>query len=198
MDAIGNAIETFRVRKGLSEMEMAILIQGKKGKRGDAGHETRSEFWSTITRSVQGRTMCSIFNYVRRITNPLGKQGKWLEVEDDALLAAVKELGNDWKNISTLVHRTGDDCRVRYTNFLMIKNCDTGPWTEADERLLLEAMIPYPDTGKGHPWLLIAAAFVSSTGGKRTRNQIRDKWYVIRCSVHALTPLGSTTSPAGP
>jgi len=174
---LNNAIEQYRTQHNLSQRDLERLIFNSRQMKGHSG------FWTTITSTLPHRDFKSVNARVRRIYNPLGRQGQWTEHEDNKLLAAVNSLGASWEKAGRLVGRTGQDCKDRYRNHLACEEAHAfGKWSEEEEVHLTRVVTELTDESRDHVrqtdfWMDVQ----KKMGNMRTRQQCRDKW------VHSLS-----------
>ncbi|KAF9468976.1 hypothetical protein BDZ94DRAFT_1231965 [Collybia nuda] len=98
-----------------SEAELARL---------KAAAEAYGNNWTEVAACIPGRTneQCRE-RWTEYLNMSTGKEA-WTEGEDEALIDAVKNLGNQWKAISKNLgkDRTGAQCRLRYEKLKRLKN----------------------------------------------------------------------------
>ncbi|KAL0573974.1 RNA polymerase I enhancer binding protein [Marasmius crinis-equi] len=169
---LDNAIENYRIAKGLTDEQILELIFTKEDKNKD------STFWSEITAAVPLRPIISVYHHVRRKRNPLQKQGKWMPAEDDKLREAVSTLGQQWEKISLIVGRRAPDCRDRWRNHISGNDERvTGKWSKEEEEKLIKIVEDMTVKRGGSLddevfWGNVSALM----GNKRNRQQCRIKW----------------------
>ncbi|OBZ70249.1 Cyclin-D-binding Myb-like transcription factor 1 [Grifola frondosa] len=147
------AIEHYRICKGLTEDQLtAIIFSKEKG---------RDSFWSEITSALHLRPIIAVYHHVRRTRHPLKQQGRWVPAEDDLLLQAVVELGQQWEKIS---ERNRD---LRHS----------GHWTKGEEAELTQIVTEMTvEQGKDIDNDIFWGVVSDRMGGKRGRQQCRIKW----------------------
>ncbi|KAI0797040.1 hypothetical protein C8Q75DRAFT_222797 [Abortiporus biennis] len=171
---IANSIEKFRVNYGMTQEDIVNLIFAKEKS------ETRETFWTEVTSSVVLRPLIAVYHYIRRKYHPLNRQGKWMPSEDDVLRQAVADHGYQWEKISEIVGRMSGDCKDRYKNHLEPKESvrNSGFWTVEEEneltRIVVEMTIQQgkQDIDNDIFWGIVS----EKMGGKRGRQQCRNKW----------------------
>uniref|UniRef100_A0A5S6QYD1 snRNA-activating protein complex subunit 4 n=1 Tax=Trichuris muris TaxID=70415 RepID=A0A5S6QYD1_TRIMR len=91
--------------------------------------------WKNVTHSVGAP---NVRKCVRRYGSLKARHGKWSAEEDDRLLKAVAEYGNNcWTQIAAAVHtRTDTQCRNRYVYCLSV-NSKEGAWSRLEDELLM-------------------------------------------------------------
>ncbi|KZV87371.1 hypothetical protein EXIGLDRAFT_620771 [Exidia glandulosa HHB12029] len=172
-NAIREAIEKYRVEHNLTQDELTDLIFRKH-----KGGEASDGFWQEATLAVPQRGVTGVYHYVKRQYHPLGKQGKWSDDEDEALLHAVGDLGQAWEKVSEQVGRPASDCRDRYRNHLVHRDSRVvGKWSAEEEaeltRIVREQTL---DKGKSADSDVFWSVVSEKMGNKRSRQQCRMKW----------------------
>lgn len=100
----------------------------------------------------------------------LHPRAKFTESEDQRLKALVRGLGADWDAIAEeMSGRNPRQCRERWM-FYLSPDVVNGPWTEAEEALLLDKC-----DENGHDWRTIAAFFPT-----RTPINVKNRWNLIQ------------------
>ncbi|KAI0940048.1 hypothetical protein AcV5_001259 [Taiwanofungus camphoratus] len=164
------AIERYRVTKGLTHDQLSNIIFAKE--------KGRDSFWPEITSALHLRPIIAVYHHVRRTYHPLKQQGRWMPAEDEILLQAVNEVGQQWERISERVGRMSSDCRDRYRNHLQNRDIrHSGPWTKEEEeeltRIVTEMTI---EQGKDVDNDIFWGVVSQRMGGRRGRQQCRIKW----------------------
>lgn len=167
---LNTAVENYRVSRGLSQEQLNEIIFSRE--RG------RDTFWSEITSSLHLRPIIAVYHHVRRTRHPMGQQGKWMPTEDDLLIQAVADLGQQWEKVSQRVGRMSSDCRDRWRNHLQDRgNRRSGAWTKEEEEELTRIVTEQIAQRGGDIDNDIFWGVVSQRmGGKRGRQQCRIKW----------------------
>ncbi|KAG7096766.1 hypothetical protein E1B28_004177 [Marasmius oreades] len=169
---LDNAIENYRIAKGLTDDQLVEHIFAKDDKSKD------TSFWSEIAGSVPLRPIISVYHHVRRKRNPLQKQGKWLPAEDDKLREAVRNLGQQWEKVSLIVGRRAPDCRDRWRNHLQgDEERISGKWTKEEEEKLIQIVEDMTvKRGRTLDDEVFWGDVSSRMGNTRNRQQCRIKW----------------------
>ncbi|KAJ8086812.1 RNA polymerase I enhancer binding protein [Marasmius tenuissimus] len=169
---LDNAIENYRIAKGLTYDQLLDMIFQKQDKDKD------NSFWSEITLAVPLRPIISVYHHVRRKRNPLQKQGKWMPAEDDKLREAVASMGQQWEKVSLIVGRRGSDCRDRWRNHISgSEERVTGKWSKEEEEKLIKIVEDMTvKRGKSLDDEVFWGNVSALMGNKRNRQQCRIKW----------------------
>ncbi|EJD36576.1 hypothetical protein AURDEDRAFT_117052 [Auricularia subglabra TFB-10046 SS5] len=171
--AVKTAVEKYRTEHNLTEDELQDLIFAKFKRDG-----SQSEFWTSIALQVPQRPLVAIYHWVKRVYNPLSKQGRWSADEDNAVIDAVGALGQAWEKVSERVGRTASDCRDRWRNHLHNRDSrNMGVWTPAEEadltRIVREMTL---DQGKTADSDIFWTEVARRMDNRRSRQQCRVKW----------------------
>ncbi|TFY83059.1 hypothetical protein EWM64_g953 [Hericium alpestre] len=166
-----NALETYRAQHGLAEDQLQELIFAKDT-------QAKNMFWSEITSAVHLRPIIAVYHYVRRRYHPMQARGKWMPTEDDNLVQAVAELGQQWEKVSSRVGRRAGDCRDRWRNHLEHRAANvSGPWTKQEEDMLTQIVTEMTiDQGKDMDSDVFWGVVSQRMGNTRGRQQCRIKW----------------------
>jgi len=123
------------------------------------------------------RPIKNVFIHVRRVWEPVAKQGPWSGHEDEKLERAIQELGHTWDAISKRIGRSPANCRDRYRNHLIHRTeRRRGAWSPQEFQELttiVTSMISEKGgIAAGISWTAVAARM----GHKRNGQQCRNKW----------------------
>ncbi|GAA5914271.1 hypothetical protein JCM6882_003676 [Rhodosporidiobolus microsporus] len=125
-----STLEAFRDRHDMAQDELVTLMTTKRTDKSTpkdsaaakAAAAASNEAWELVARALGDRSLLAIYNHVNRLFAPSisgASVGRWTAEEDEALRAAVRELGNQWEEIGKRVgSRTGGGCRDRWTKQL--------------------------------------------------------------------------------
>ncbi|KAF6762096.1 nucleolar protein [Ephemerocybe angulata] len=167
-----DAIEAYKKVNSLSDEQMQDVIFPKNEKVKD------NAFWTGITKAVPQRPIIAVYHHVRRKHHPMKHQGAWEKHEDDALKAAVADLGQAWEKVSPRVGRMASDCRDRYRNHILGRETRVaGAWSKEEEaeltRIVTDMTIKQGrDIDNDVFWSRVSHLM----GGRRGRQQCRIKW----------------------
>jgi len=164
------AIDHYCVTKGITAEQLSEIIFSKE--RG------RDSFWPEITSALHLRPIIAVYHHVRRTRHPLSQQGKWMPSEDDLLVQAVSEFGQQWEKVSFKVGRMSSDCRDRWRNHLQDRGTrQSGPWSKEEEEELTQIVTEMTvEKGKDIDNDIFWGVVSRRMGGKRGRQQCRIKW----------------------
>jgi hypothetical protein len=96
--------------------------------------------WSVIAAHLPGRTAMDCLLRWRRCLDPRISRAPWSPLEDEKLKELVSVHGRRWSLISQLMGNRSDiQCLQRWT-YKHNPNIRRGPWTESEDRALLEAI----------------------------------------------------------
>jgi hypothetical protein len=132
--------------------------------------------WIRVAEMIDGRTnnQCRK-RWVDNLDPSVScNSGKWTRGEDAFLAVAVKQFGNEWSAVATLVPgRTNIQCRQRWARGLDPENGGDGSgelkarkWTPAEDAKLADAAEKF-----GNEWTAVAALVPG-----RTNAQCRQRW----------------------
>lgn len=76
-------------------------------------HEQYGTKWSTIARSIPGRTDDACSKRYREALDPSLKKDEWTPEEDEKLLEVFGRIGGKWGQIGQEMQRSGLGCRNR-------------------------------------------------------------------------------------
>ena len=76
-------------------------------------YEKYGSKWSTIARSIEGRTDDACSKRYREALDPSLKKDEWSTEEDERLLEVWRRIGGKWGQIGQEMQRSGLGCRNR-------------------------------------------------------------------------------------
>ncbi|KIY49371.1 hypothetical protein FISHEDRAFT_12500, partial [Fistulina hepatica ATCC 64428] len=166
-EQLDTALRQYQKGHWLSDEQLRDLIFVKKGRD--------TSFWSTLTMAVPQRPLSAIYAHVRRTHHPLAMQGKWTGDEDQLLIQAITDLGQQWERVSERVGRMAGDCRDRYRNHIVYRATKAGAWEPHEEEELIRIVAEMQE-GKDLDNDIFWTAISQKMNGTRTRTQCRAKW----------------------
>lgn len=112
----------------------------------------------------------------------------WTPEEDACLRALVEEHGEQaWALVASRMphERNNKQCRERWRNHLR-PACNKGPWTEEEDRLILERVQEH-----GTKWAKISGLYLPD----RPENDIKNRWHIL-IRMHSHGTAGGGPPPA--
>jgi hypothetical protein len=124
--------------------------------------------WVAVAALVPGRTNERCRHRWVNSLNTSRKMGKWTPEEDAKLIDAVKEHGNYWPQVATLVPgRTTAQCRYRWAGSLDLNSKrKMGKWTAEEDAKLTSAVQKH-----GNYWVFVAMLVPG-----RNNKDCRSRW----------------------
>ena len=119
--------------------------------------------WNAVAHHVPGRTPSQCAHRFKKSADPTIHKGAWSEQEDQALLKAVHNIGEEWAKIrdsNVVPGRTDMQLRDRYYNALSMSH-SKGPWTRTEDELLRQGYNMY-----GQQWTLVSEHVQTRTDGQ--------------------------------
>ncbi|XP_037055036.1 cyclin-D-binding Myb-like transcription factor 1 [Peromyscus leucopus] len=164
-DILMNNIERYMKEHGI-ENAAEIIFKTSKGKRKD--------FYRTISLGLN-RPLFSVYRRVVRMYDDRNHVGKYTPAEIQKLKELWQRHGNDWITIGAAMGRSPSSVKDRCR--LLKDTCNTGKWTEEEERILGDVVHELTHTEvdekvtHGVCW-----ATVAQRVGTRSAKQCRAKW----------------------
>ena len=126
-------------------------------------------------------------------SRPVGRTNThvlWTAEEDACLRSLVMEHGEQaWALVASRMphERNNKQCRERWRNHLR-PQCNKGPWTEAEDALILERVQQH-----GTKWAKISGLYLPD----RPENDIKNRWHIlVRMNQHAGLPAAAAAAAA--
>ena len=89
---------------------LTLLCSKSKNELKEAG---LLKAWPAIAECLPNRSVQSCHNVCRRKFNPDNYQGKWSQEDEAQLLHLVRQLGNQWKEITERLNQSSGNRRTR-------------------------------------------------------------------------------------
>lgn len=140
----------------------------------DMSKEERKDFYRSVARGLN-RPLFAVYRRVLRMYDNRNHVGKYTPEEIDKLKMLKEKHGNDWATIGAALGRSASSVKDRCR--LMKDTCNTGKWTEKEERCLaavvyeMAGVTPGSAVTGGVSWAVVAEKVRS-----RSEKQCRSKW----------------------
>ncbi|XP_077194126.1 cyclin-D-binding Myb-like transcription factor 1 isoform X4 [Paroedura picta] len=169
------------VRLGLQPKKIKILSQTKARGIKDAteiifemSKDERKDFYRTIAWGLN-RPLFAVYRRVLRMYDDRNHVGKYTPEEIEKLKELRIKHGNDWATIGAALGRSASSVKDRCR--LMKDTCNTGKWTEEEEKRLAEVVHELTSTEPGDIVTQgVSWAAVAERVGTRSEKQCRSKW----------------------
>uniref|UniRef100_A0A8C6TZ04 Cyclin-D-binding Myb-like transcription factor 1 n=1 Tax=Neogobius melanostomus TaxID=47308 RepID=A0A8C6TZ04_9GOBI len=140
----------------------------------DMSKEERKDFYRSVAWGLN-RPLFAVYRRVLRMYDNRNHVGKYTPEEIEKLKTLKQKHGNDWATIGAALGRSASSVKDRCR--LMKDTCNTGKWTEEEERRLAEVVYemagvtPGSAVTGGVSWAVVAEKVCS-----RSEKQCRSKW----------------------
>lgn len=140
----------------------------------DMSKEERKDFYRSVAWGLN-RPLFAVYRRVLRMYDNRNHVGKYTPEEIEKLKTLKDKHGNDWATIGAALGRSASSVKDRCR--LMKDTCNTGKWTEEEERRLAEVVYemagvtPGSAVTGGVSWAVVAEKVRS-----RSEKQCRSKW----------------------
>ena len=135
---IHNAVEDFRVAKGLTKNEVVNLIQINP-KLETEGKSL--ELWEKVQEACPTRPRRKLIAWSRQNFHNFVARGTWTAEQDEELQKMIDIHGTKWTVIGGLINRHPLDIRDRYRNYTQYRGqYKEGPWSSDEEERFFEAV----------------------------------------------------------
>lgn len=165
IDVLMNNIDRYVKGRGIENPAEIIF---------DMSKEERKDFYRSVAWGLN-RPLFAVYRRVLRMYDNRNHVGKYTADEIDKLKTLKEKHGNDWATIGAALGRSASSVKDRCR--LMKDTCNTGKWTEGEERRLAEVVYemagvtPGSAVTGGVSWAVVAEKVRS-----RSEKQCRSKW----------------------
>ncbi|XP_036419711.1 cyclin-D-binding Myb-like transcription factor 1 isoform X2 [Colossoma macropomum] len=165
IDILMNNIDNYLKNRGIQDPTEIIFEMSK---------EERKDFYRSIAWGLN-RPLFAVYRRVLRMYDNRNHVGKYTQEEIEKLKELRQKHGNDWATIGAALGRSASSVKDRCR--LMKDTCNTGKWTEEEERRLAEVVHELTGTKAGDVVTQgVSWASVADMVGTRSEKQCRSKW----------------------
>ncbi|XP_029471075.1 cyclin-D-binding Myb-like transcription factor 1 isoform X2 [Rhinatrema bivittatum] len=165
IDLLMSNIEQYLKARGIKDATEIIFEMSK---------DERKDFYRTIAWGLN-RPLFAVYRRVLRMYDDRNHVGKYTPEEIERLRELRIKHGNDWAAIGAALGRSASSVKDRCR--LMKDTCNTGKWTEEEERRLAEVVHELTGTEAGDFVTQgVSWAAVAERVGTRSEKQCRSKW----------------------
>ncbi|KAI2665497.1 Cyclin-D-binding Myb-like transcription factor 1 [Labeo rohita] len=165
IDLLMSNIERYLKNRGIQDPAEIIFEMSK---------EERKDFYRSIACGLN-RPLFAVYRRVLRMYDNRNHVGKYTDEEINKLKELRQKHGNDWATIGAALGRSASSVKDRCR--LMKDTCNTGKWTEEEERRLAEVVHELTGTEAGDVVTQgVSWASVAELVGTRSEKQCRSKW----------------------
>uniref|UniRef100_A0A2I3RJC1 Cyclin-D-binding Myb-like transcription factor 1 n=1 Tax=Pan troglodytes TaxID=9598 RepID=A0A2I3RJC1_PANTR len=165
IDILMNNIERYLKARGIKDATEIIFEMSK---------DERKDFYRTIAWGLN-RPLFAVYRRVLRMYDDRNHVGKYTPEEIEKLKELRIKHGNDWATIGAALGRSASSVKDRCR--LMKDTCNTGKWTEEEEKRLTEVVHELTSTEPGDIVTQgVSWAAVAERVGTRSEKQCRSKW----------------------
>ncbi|XP_052437448.1 cyclin-D-binding Myb-like transcription factor 1 isoform X2 [Carassius gibelio] len=165
IDLLMSNIERYLKNRGIHDPTEIIFEMSK---------EERKDFYRSIACGLN-RPLFAVYRRVLRMYDNRNHVGKYTDEEINKLKKLREKYGNDWATIGAALGRSASSVKDRCR--LMKDTCNTGKWTEEEERRLAEVVHELTGTEVGDVVTQgVSWASVAELVGTRSEKQCRSKW----------------------
>lgn len=123
--------------------DLMTAAREKDLKKWNSGLITQAEFIEEFLGVLPYRQRQSMIRFGERKYNNVD-QSEWTQEDDNEILRLIAEGGpqsSKWKDIGKRLGRSGESCRMRYKNYLRLRESgNRGTWTKAEDELFKRAV----------------------------------------------------------
>uniref|UniRef100_A0A4W4EAG6 Cyclin-D-binding Myb-like transcription factor 1 n=1 Tax=Electrophorus electricus TaxID=8005 RepID=A0A4W4EAG6_ELEEL len=165
IDILMNNIDNYLKKRGIQDPTEIIFEMSK---------EERKDFYRSIAWGLN-RPLFAVYRRVLRMYDNRNHVGKYTQEEIEKLKELRQKHGNDWATIGAALGRSASSVKDRCR--LMKDTCNTGKWTEEEEKRLAEVVHELTGTEAGDVVTQgVSWALVADLVGTRSEKQCRSKW----------------------
>nr|CAG31650.1 hypothetical protein RCJMB04_9c4 [Gallus gallus] len=165
IDILMSNIERYLKARGIKDATEIIFEMSK---------DERKDFYRTIAWGLN-RPLFAVYRRVLRMYDDRNHVGKYTPEEIERLKELRIKHGNDWATIGAALGRSASSVKDRCR--LMKDTCNTGKWTEEEEKRLAEVVHELTSTEPGDIVTQgVSWAAVAERVGTRSEKQCRSKW----------------------
>uniref|UniRef100_F6VDS1 Cyclin-D-binding Myb-like transcription factor 1 n=1 Tax=Ornithorhynchus anatinus TaxID=9258 RepID=F6VDS1_ORNAN len=165
IDILMSNIERYLKARGIKDATEIIFEMSK---------DERKDFYRTIAWGLN-RPLFAVYRRVLRMYDDRNHVGKYTPEEIEKLKELRIKHGNDWATIGAVLGRSASSVKDRCR--LMKDTCNTGKWTEEEEKRLAEVVHELTSTEPGDIVTQgVSWAAVAERVGTRSEKQCRSKW----------------------
>ncbi|XP_051547441.1 cyclin-D-binding Myb-like transcription factor 1 isoform X2 [Myxocyprinus asiaticus] len=165
IDILMSNIDNYLKNRGIQDPAEIIFEMSK---------EERKDFYRSIAWGLN-RPLFAVYRRVLRMYDNRNHVGKYTDEEINKLKELREKHGNDWATIGAALGRSASSVKDRCR--LMKDTCNTGKWTEEEERRLAEVVHELTGTDAGDVVTQgVSWASVAELVGTRSEKQCRSKW----------------------
>ncbi|XP_056131911.1 cyclin-D-binding Myb-like transcription factor 1 [Lampris incognitus] len=165
IDILMNNIERYVKGRGMEDPAEIIFEMSK---------EERKDFYRSVAWGLN-RPLFAVYRRVLRMYDNRNHVGKYTPEEIEKLKALRQKHGNDWATIGAALGRSASSVKDRCR--LMKDTCNTGKWSEEEERRLAEVVYEMAGVSPGVAVTGgVSWASVADQVRTRSEKQCRSKW----------------------
>ncbi|XP_011611498.2 cyclin-D-binding Myb-like transcription factor 1 [Takifugu rubripes] len=165
IDILINNIDRYVKGRGIDDPAEIIFEMSK---------EERKDFYRSVALGLN-RPLFAVYRRVLRMYDNRNHVGKYTPEEIEKLKALKEKHGNDWATIGAALGRSASSVKDRCR--LMKDTCNTGKWSEEEEKRLAEVVYEMAGASPGSAVTVgVSWAMVANKVRTRSEKQCRSKW----------------------